>query len=93
MYADPRVRASEPESQSAGLGYAQMTSPRSPQRDSLPESPVDYVDIPLGPGQEPNIRGHLQFTREGDAIHGTDVRRTPGYESIPVVHRPPQAPA
>lgn len=64
-----------------------MTEVRQPKHDSLPESPVDWQDIPLGPGQEPLPRGHLQFTHDGDPFHGTEVRRKPGYETLVVVHR------
>lgn len=68
-------------------------APRTPEHDSLASSPVDWVDIPLGPGQEPSPRGQLQFTKDGSAIFGTDVRRKPGYEHLVVVHRPPSNPA
>lgn len=48
--------------------------------DELPESPVDWQDIPLGAGQEPNANGgahSFQFTKEGNALTQTDVRRNP----------------
>lgn len=66
---------------------------RTPQHDSLAESPIDWVDVPLGPGQEDRPVGHVQFTFEGDALRGTDIRRAPGYESLGVVSRWPWAPA
>lgn len=65
----------------------------NPHGDHLPESPVDWQDIPLGPGQEPSPRGNLQFTHEGDRTQGTDTKRKPGYETQIVESRWPERPA
>lgn len=66
---------------------------RVPEDDSgQPASPVDWTDIPLAPGQVPGPLGYLQHTKEGDVVRGTDVRRAPGYESVPVVGRYPERP-
>ena len=65
----------------------------NPTGDDLPESPQDWQDIQLGPGQDTHTnRGHLQWTKEGDARYGTDTRRAPGYESLPVQVRWPERP-
>lgn len=52
-----------------------------PNSDSLPESPVDWEDIPLGAGQQPNAYGHngsFQFSRDLDPFNPTEsVRRNP----------------
>ena len=65
----------------------------NPHGDSLPASPVDWEDVPLGAGQEPRPVGYLQHTMEGDPIYQTDSRRTPGYESLVVESRWPERPA
>jgi hypothetical protein len=65
----------------------------NPWGDHYPDSPVDWMDIPLGPGQDAHTnRGHFQFTHEGDWMQGTDVQRSPGYESLPVQVRWPERP-
>jgi len=65
----------------------------NPHGDSLPESPIDWADVPLGAGQEPRPVGYVQHTHEGDPIVGTDTRRKPGYESLVVESRWPERPA
>jgi hypothetical protein len=65
----------------------------NPHGDSLPESPQDWADVPLGPGQEPRPVGNVQHTMEGAAIFHEDTRRKPGYESLLVESRWPERPA
>lgn len=68
---------------------------RVPQLDSLPESPVDYHDIPLGPGQEPNAYGHdgaFQFSKDQNAdIPTQQARRNPD-ETWQIISRVPERP-
>jgi hypothetical protein len=65
----------------------------NPTGDHLPESPQDWADIQLGPGQDTHTnRGHFQYTNEGDWMRATDYRRSPGYEHLPVQVRWPERP-
>lgn len=68
---------------------------RAPQVDSIPESPVDWVDIPLGVGQEPNAFGHtgaFQFTKDADPYNPNEsVRRNP-LETWEIISRVPERP-
>lgn len=66
-----------------------------PQVDELPEAPVDWVDIPLGPGQEPNFNGHdgaFQFSKDEPLYDpSSSVRRNPD-ESWEYISRVPERP-
>lgn len=67
----------------------------NPWGDSLPPSPIDWEDVPLGDGQEPaRPNAHFQHTKNlpSDPT-GRDVRRTPGYEHMVVISRWPERPA
>jgi hypothetical protein len=69
---------------------------RVPQLDSLPESPIDWVDIPLGVGQEPTGLVHdgaFQMTQDQYGVNplGPDVRRNPD-ESWQIISRVPERP-
>jgi hypothetical protein len=77
------------------MGYATpMFGPViNPHGDSLPDSPVDWVDVPLGPGQEHRPVGRVQFTKDGSPYNRTDTQREPGYESLVVESRWPERPA
>lgn len=65
-----------------------MTAPRQPGHDSILGSPVDWHDIPLGPGQSETNRGKLQWTGEGNHDTGRDTRRKPGEDHAYVVIKP-----
>jgi len=68
---------------------------RIPQTDSLPSSPVDWVDIPLGPGQQPNANGKdgsFQYTKDANSFSPQDsVRRNPD-ETWQFIVRIPERP-
>lgn len=60
--------------------------------DELPASPVDWVPIPLGAGQEPNAyggNGSFQYTFEGDDFAFNNVRRNPD-ETFVFISRVPE---
>lgn len=66
---------------------------RVPQLDTVPASPVDWADIPLGAGQEPNAFGHngaFQFTQDASPYDPyASVRRNPD-ESWQIISRVPE---
>ena len=74
-----------------------MAAARVPRGDEVAPPPYDWVDIPLGAGQEPNAMGYdgsLQW--ENTAISGATVernvvRRKPG-DTIQFISRPPWRP-
>ena len=82
-----------PHGRTGGRGKLMMGPVINPHGDSLPESPIDWTDVPLGPGQEPRPVGRVQHTNEGSAIYHEDTRRTPGYEHLVVESRWPERPA
>lgn len=67
-----------------------------PRLDEVPESPVDWHDIPLGAGQDPTGLVHdgaFQFTQDqyGSNPLGPDVRRNPD-EDWTFISRVPERP-
>ena len=85
-----RIRARTSERGRWRIGYT-VPMVQLPRSDELTESPIDFANIPLGVGQEGNAYGQstsFQFTKEGDAIHQTDVRRNPD-ETFLILSRPP----
>lgn len=66
-------------------------SPR-PMFDDLPESPVDWEPIMLGPGQSPSAyggNGSFQFTSDADPFIPADsVRRNPDETFLFIIHVP-----
>ena len=69
-----------------------MEDPRL--HDEVPEAPVDWTDIPLGVGQEPNAAfGSFQHRDDRvSGILGDDVRRDPCNLPPRVVVRYPERP-
>lgn len=67
---------------------------RVPSMDQLPDSPVDWVDIPLGEGQEPNAYGgpgSFQHTKDLSETTFEAVRRNPD-ETFQIISRVPERP-
>jgi len=65
-----------------------------PRLDEVPESPIDWVDIPLGVGQEPTgfvHSGAFQYTKDGDDYTFQNVRRNPA-ETWQFISRVPERP-
>lgn len=65
-----------------------------PQLDSLPESPIDWEDIPLGAGQEPNAygrNGSFQYSKDLSDTRFESVRRDPD-EEWKIISRVPERP-
>lgn len=66
-----------------------------PCMDSLPDSPVDWTDIPLGVGQQPTgfvHNGAFQFTKDGNELDSSaTVRRNPA-ETWQFISRVPERP-
>lgn len=65
-----------------------------PRLDEVPESPIDWVDIPLGAGQEPNAYGgpgSFQFSKDLSDTRGQSVRRDPT-ETWKIISRVPERP-
>jgi hypothetical protein len=95
-----RVRA-DPYARERAIAFANRSGPAIlstvalGQNDAAGESPVDWEDVPMGPGQDPpRPNAVFQFSRQlGLGQFPIDFRREPDHTSFVVVSRWPERPA